>query len=369
MKKIANDKGITLVALVITVIVLLILASISIPAGRDVIANTKLTTFGTEMQIMQTEVNKLQQKYKNGDTSVLEIGKDLQGNEEETNAFNGAIETETEGYRYYDKITLKELGLNDFSQEFLVNIPKRMIISLAGFNYKGQYIWTMAQLSNGSYNVKFEGINSETTFDLDKICDKLKIERSDLLVAFNNLLSNNLIVLISEKTDLGKRVDKVSLEGFYEKIQETRKKEKNNKLKEDIFSTFEKEFRRPLNGTEFEVIKAWLDKMYNEDLILLALKEAVYNGATNIRYIDTIKRNFNSLIIVNFQPIRNFTIIILHCLIVSTNFIENNCWFILIHCQQNSCIILSSKYSRNIFINCITILILTNVNFCVYCKG
>lgn len=146
----------------------------------------------------------------------------------------------------------------------------------------------------------------DLTFDLDKICDKLKIERSDLLVAFNNLLSNGLIVLISEKTDSGKRLDKVSLEGFYEKLQETRKKEKNKKLKEDIFTTFETEFRRPLNGTEFEVIKAWLDKMYNEELILLALKEAVYNGATNIRYIDTILYEWNKKGLKTKEDVENY---------------------------------------------------------------
>ena len=133
----------------------------------------------------------------------------------------------------------------------------------------------------------------DSTFDLDKICDRLKIERGDILVAFNNLLGNGIITLTSEKGDSGKRVDKVSLEGFYEKVIESKKKEKNKKLKENIFSTFEAEFRRPLTGTEFEIIKAWLEKMYNEDLILAALKEAVYNGATNIRYIDTILYEWN----------------------------------------------------------------------------
>ena len=152
--------------------------------------------------------------------------------------------------------------------------------------------------------VYFENAD-DLTFDLDKICDKLKIERSDLLVAFNNLLSNELITLISEKNESGKRFDKVSLDGFYEKVQETRKKEKNKKLKEDIFSTFESEFRRPLNGTEFEVIKAWLEKMYNEDLILAALKEAVYNGATNIRYIDTILYEWNKKGLKSKEDVEN----------------------------------------------------------------
>lgn len=146
----------------------------------------------------------------------------------------------------------------------------------------------------------------DLTFDLDKICEKLKIERGDLLVAFNNLLSNGIITLTSEKNESGKRFDKVSLEGFYEKIQETKKKEKNKKLKEDIFSTFEAEFRRPLTGTEFEIIKAWLEKMYNEDLILAALKEAVYTGATSIRYIDTILYEWNKKGLKTKEEVDNY---------------------------------------------------------------
>ena len=126
------------------------------------------------------------------------------------------------------------------------------------------------------------------------------------MVAFNNLLSQELITLKSEKNESGKRYDKVSLEGFYEKLKETRKKENNKKMKDDIFGTFEKEFRRPLNGTEFEVIKAWLDKMYNEDLILAALKEAVYNGATNIRYIDTILYEWHKKGLKNATDVENY---------------------------------------------------------------
>lgn len=146
----------------------------------------------------------------------------------------------------------------------------------------------------------------DSTFDLDKICDRLKIERGDILVAFNNLLGNGIITLTSEKGDSGKRVDKVSLEGFYEKVIESKKKEKNKKLKENIFSTFEAEFRRPLTGTEFEIIKAWLEKMYNEDLILAALKEAVYNGATNIRYIDTILYEWNKKGLKTKEDVDNY---------------------------------------------------------------
>lgn len=135
--------------------------------------------------------------------------------------------------------------------------------------------------------------SDDLILDFDKIVEKLKVSQESVLEAFNNLLSKNLITLKSEKQTDGKRYDKVLLDNFYDNMKETKKKENASKLKEDIFSTFETEFRRPLSSMEFEVIKAWLEKMYDEELILAALKEAVYNGATNIRYIDTILHEWN----------------------------------------------------------------------------
>ncbi len=129
----------------------------------------------------------------------------------------------------------------------------------------------------------------ELTFDLELISKKLKVEKEDIMDAFNNLLAKNIISLESVKnSESGKIYDKVSLDGLYEKLQELTKKEQKKNMKEDIFTKFETEFRRPLHGSEIEIIKAWLDKMYNEDLILRALDEAIYNGAVSIRYIDTI---------------------------------------------------------------------------------
>ena len=128
----------------------------------------------------------------------------------------------------------------------------------------------------------------DATFDLEKISSKLKVDPNLILEAFNNLISKKIINLESDKDLVGKRYDKVSMNNFYQKLALDHQKENKAKLEENIFTKFENEFRRPLTGTEFEIIKAWLEKMYSEELILKALEEAVYNGATSIRYIDTI---------------------------------------------------------------------------------
>ena len=39
---------------------------------------------------------------------------------------------------------------------------------------------------------------------------------------------------------------------------------------------------------EYEIIGGWLDGEFTEEVVLLALKEAVYNGVFNLRYIDKI---------------------------------------------------------------------------------
>lgn len=57
----------------------------------------------------------------------------------------------------------------------------------------------------------------------------------------------------------------------------------------DIFSIFEKEFGRALTPMELETISGWLDNDgYKEELILAALKEAVFTGKLYFRYVDRI---------------------------------------------------------------------------------
>lgn len=62
----------------------------------------------------------------------------------------------------------------------------------------------------------------------------------------------------------------------------------------DIFSIFENEFARPLTPMELETISGWLDQdNYKEELILTALKEAVFAGKVHFRYIDRILLEWN----------------------------------------------------------------------------
>ena len=83
------------------------------------------------------------------------------------------------------------------------------------------------------------------------------------------------------------REEQINLEGLYNKLAFIIMDNNVEKKQSTIFDKFEKEFGRTLSPIEYELINSWLENN-NEQIITLALKEAVYNGVSNLRYIDKI---------------------------------------------------------------------------------
>ena len=194
MRKI-NSKGITLISLVITIAVLLILASIATYSGIDVIRQSKLNKFTAEMKVMQTQVNDLYQKYTDGrsvtvgnntytgDDILNKIGQDLPSNADSVFTSEKSGITEKEGYRYYNQDTIKGLNIDGVEGEFYVNVKNRSVISTEGLEYEGTTYYTLEQLPNGLYNVDYEDKNTgKPTFDvsIENIGDKNRIVISNI---------------------------------------------------------------------------------------------------------------------------------------------------------------------------------------------
>ncbi len=210
MKKI-NNRGITLAALVITVIILLILASVATYSGLNVVKFSKLTTFTTEMKIMQTKVNEIYQKYKDGNSieidgttyygknknsgepTILDIGQTLdsvstQANKVFTESASGI--TDKSGYKYWNNELVKKLGIDGVDGDFFVNIEKRSIVSYDGVTYEGKDYYTLEQVPNNLYNVEHEGQSqSVPTFDITSE----EIEKETWKVTISNIQYNGYI--------------------------------------------------------------------------------------------------------------------------------------------------------------------------------
>ena len=105
------------------------------------------------------------------------------------------------------------------------------------------------------------------------------------------LNDKDLLSVDVRKTEKKVMEEVINLESFFNKlsliIMENMSEEKDNS-KSNIFEVIEKEFGRTLSPIEFEIIKAWLDNNMSEELIKEALKEATFNGVSNLRYIDKI---------------------------------------------------------------------------------
>lgn len=140
--------------------------------------------------------------------------------------------------------------------------------------------------------------------NIEDVSKNLGLSLDEAYKIFNNLISKKLIIIESTKDLEGRMIERVSLDNFYDMIVEEKVEEKNITKKIDIYSHFESEFGRTITSIEYEIINAWLEKGYNEELILGALKEAVYNNVKNLRYIDKIlyewgKRGFKNMSDVN----------------------------------------------------------------------
>ncbi len=125
-------------------------------------------------------------------------------------------------------------------------------------------------------------------FDLKRIKQELGLEEKDILEAFNNLTIKKLINIVVENKENGKVEETISLDGLFATLTNSIKNNTKETEKENIFDIFEREFDRSLSPIEYEIVNAWLDNNINEELILGALKEAIYNGVKNFRYIDKI---------------------------------------------------------------------------------
>ena len=133
----------------------------------------------------------------------------------------------------------------------------------------------------------------DLVFDIEIIAKTLNMDENKVLEAYSSLMQKKLIKVKAEKDGYGKIIERVCLDNFYNEINNDRKLIEKENSKDDIFSIFEKEFGRTLSMMDCEIINAWIDKGFSEELIIAALKEAVYNGVFTMRYIDKVLYEWN----------------------------------------------------------------------------
>ena len=126
-------------------------------------------------------------------------------------------------------------------------------------------------------------------FDYKKILSDLDFDEKELLEAISILKDKKILSITMQKNEDGILEERLNISSFYEilisNILDSDTKEQNEN---DLYDNFEKEFGRTLSPMEYDIINSWLDSGMSKELIIFALKEAVFNGVNSLRYIDKI---------------------------------------------------------------------------------
>ena len=193
-----NERGVTLVALVTTIIILLILSTIGITSGKSAIEFSNFNKLKNQLTVLQTKVNELNQQNKTdigqkiGDEQKSILNNEIVSNiiyKNKTEEEKNAIEA---GFRLLNGNQIKEqLGLDGYKGKYLINVEYRYVVLCDGLEYNGTTYYMIDQMEEGLYNVKYHNKNdNKGTFEVNAIAegDKYKIVVSN--IQYDGYVSN-----------------------------------------------------------------------------------------------------------------------------------------------------------------------------------
>ena len=156
-------RGIALISLVITIILMTLIAGIGIAAGLDSINKAKVSRYNNEMQVIYARVNELREDYNLEELN--ELGQAIPSDklEKVSTALGGASSS---GYKYFDKATLEsDLGIIDVDREITINFETKDILDINGIEKDGKIIYRLSGWSNNDY---IDQNTISPTFSLNK---------------------------------------------------------------------------------------------------------------------------------------------------------------------------------------------------------
>lgn len=185
--------------------------------------------------------------------------------------------------------------LNKVIKEKTYNVPSFILKNYEKLNLTAEEVLVLIVLYNHYGKI---------SYDINKLLEEINLEKYKLMQLISSLEEKKIISIDLITNSKGLKEEYISLELLYDKIVNIYldPKEETNK-NADIYSAFEKELGRTLSPMEYEIIKGWVMDKFSDELIILALKEAVYNGVNNLRYIDKVLYGWRKKNIKNKQDI------------------------------------------------------------------
>ncbi len=143
-------------------------------------------------------------------------------------------------------------------------------------------------------------------YNPDLFVKELSIDKFRVMEIINDLSIKNIITIKVLNNDDGKMEEYIDIDLFYNKLFNLlldEEKEVDNNT--EIFSVFERELGRTLSPMEIEKITEWIRDNFSEELIIEALKEAVFKNARSLNYINSILYSWKQKGIKNVNQARD----------------------------------------------------------------
>ena len=137
-------------------------------------------------------------------------------------------------------------------------------------------------------------VGNKVTYNPELFSKELDINKYKVMELINSLFEKQIINIIVEKNQYNKTEEYIVFDLLYNKLikEIIGVEEKTEEVGNDIFTIFEQELGRTISPMEYDMIKTWVTN-YNKEIVIEALKEAVYNGVNSFRYIDKILSEWN----------------------------------------------------------------------------
>ena len=169
----------------------------------------------------------------------------------------------------------------NYLKEKPIIIPRILLTNYTKLNITAEELIIIIYLMDKGNNI---------IYDINLFVKELSYTKRKVIELINNLVEKSILNITINKNSDNVSEEYLNLDMLYRKITNIilDKELPSSTNNEDIFTIFEKEFGRTISPTEYEKINGWLNEDIDKDLIIEALKEAVYNSTTSLRYIETI---------------------------------------------------------------------------------
>ena len=171
--------------------------------------------------------------------------------------------------------------LINYLKEKPIIIPRVLLTNYSKLNITAEEFIIIIYLLDKGNNI---------IYDINLFVKELNLTKRKVVELINSLVEKNILNITINKNSNNISEEYLNLDLLYRKITNIilDKEIPTSTDNEDIFTIFEKEFGRTISPTEYEKINSWLEEDIDKTLIIEALKEAVYNSTTSLRYIETI---------------------------------------------------------------------------------